>query len=121
MTCTRLAFVGLMTLGFAGGCCSSSERCSVWSRMTRPFQRGSSEASMASMGSEGPVLEDCADGMDGMAPPTAGPEMIAPGAIPDLMPPAGPPGVMDSSGSQYSSPPRRLVPRPRAQEMPYSP
>jgi len=70
------------------------------------------------MVSDGPVLDDCAEGMP---PPLGAPGYIAPGTVPDLMPPAGPPGVMDSSGSQYLSPPRRLVPRPRAQEMPYTP
>jgi hypothetical protein len=77
------------------------------------------------MVSDGPVLDDCAEGMpppvEGMPPPLGAPGYIAPGAVPDLMPPAGPPGVMESGGSQYLSPPRRLVPRPRAQEMPYTP
>ncbi|HEV3237925.1 MAG TPA: hypothetical protein VGZ25_13115, partial [Gemmataceae bacterium] len=58
--------------------------------------------------SDGPVLDYCAGPMPPLAPP-------------GLMPPVAPPGVAEGTDTQSMSAPRRLFPRPRAQDMPYSP
>lgn len=89
----RLASAGFLALVLAGGCCSLSER-PLWSRLTRPRAEPMAEVSV----SEGPVLDECTT----------------------PMPPSAPPGVMEST-QQSLGKPRRLVPYPNAQDMPYSP
>jgi hypothetical protein len=105
MSFMRLVSLCLISVSFAAGCCSSSSSC-FWNRMTG--RNRSAPAPAEVVASEGPVLDDCNGPIPPMAPP-------------GLMPPVAPPGVSEGAESQSMAAPRRLFPRPRAQDMPYSP
>jgi len=106
MSCIRMASIGLVALGFLAGCCSSDRP--LWNRMRPMRSTPCPEAPCA----DGPVLEGCAEPEPPMMPPTYIPPQPAP------LPPAG---VMEEGGSESVVQPRRLIPRPRAQDMPYTP